>query len=347
MNRLFSSPMRNLAGGVSYMLLVSAIATLCYCGQGWPLGDAVYMVAMTVFTVGYGEVHAIDTPALRAITIGLMVFGCTGMIFVTGALVQMINASQFQALMGTRRMRKTIDELTGHVIICGFGRIGQTLARELAAAGTPFVVLERDETRLGTGLALDYLCLGGDATDETALTNAGIMRARALATVLPDDAANVFITLSARAMNHDLVIIARGEAPSTETKLLRAGANRVVLPAHIGAERMAELLLFSDASTILEGRAANGGMQRSLKHMGLELEIVPIAAGSPADGTSVGEVEAQGQGSFLIVALHRKAGGSALQPPRDTVLTAGDAVALLGRPGRAGLVEKLFQTKGG
>ncbi len=342
MNGLLASPLRNLLGGILYMVVVSNLAVLAYWLHGWPLGDAIYMVVMTVFTVGYGEVHPIISPEMRTITITLIVAGCTGMIFVTGALVQLITASQLQILLGTRRMRKDIDHLSGHVIICGFGRIGQTLARELKNAGTQFLVLERSEARLQTGRDLGYLCLAADATDEASLTSAGIMRAKALATVLPDDAANVFITLSARFMNKDLTIIARGEAPSTESKLLRAGANRVVLPAHIGAERMAEILLFQDVTALVDGPRDHRDIARDLRRWGMELEVVPVAAGSRAAGQSMTAIEKMAAGAFLVVALHRANGENVLQPPGDAVAETGDGLAVLGRPGRAETVQMLF-----
>ena len=130
------------------MLVVSACATAAYMENGWGFGDAIYMVVLTVYTVGYDEVIPIKTPELRAITIALIVTGCTGMIFLTGSLIQLITASQLQQLFGFRRMQKDIDRLTDHVIICGYGRIGQMLARELQAGKCDFVVVERGDGRM-------------------------------------------------------------------------------------------------------------------------------------------------------------------------------------------------------
>ena len=225
-----SSPLRNLLYGTLFMVAVSLVATLAYVAYGWSVGDAIYMVILTVYTVGYDEVRPIDTPTLRAITIGLIVTGCTGMIFLTGSLIQLITVSQFQAFFGVRRMQKDIDQLAGHIIICGYGRIGQSLSMDLKAGGANFVVIDRGESRHVASKDSGFLSMQGDATDEDVLKQAGILRAKALATVLPDDAANVFITLSARSLNKDLTIIARGEMPSTERKLIQAGADRVVLP---------------------------------------------------------------------------------------------------------------------
>jgi voltage-gated potassium channel len=339
-----SSPLRNLLAGMVFMLVVSAIATGAYVHAGWSVGDAVYMVVLTVYTVGYDEVNPINTPELRAITIALVITGCTGMIFLTGSLVQLITASQFQQLFGTRRMQKDIDGLTGHVIICGFGRIGLMLARELRAGKCDFVVLERGEGRLSACRDLGYLSLQGDATDEDVLKLAGVARARALATVLPDDAANVFITLSARGLNRDLTIIARGEAPTTEKKLMQAGADRVVLPTRIGAERMAELLLYQDVAKLLAGAKAGDldRLGRDLRRLGLEIEVVAAEQGGRCVGATIAELETLAAGAFLIVALDRQHGETILQPQGNVVVQAGDGVAIVGRPGRALAVEGLF-----
>jgi Trk K+ transport system NAD-binding subunit len=202
--------------------------------------------------------------------------------------------------------------------------------------------VERNEERLKLALAQGFAALQADATDEEVLRAAGVGRARALATVLPDDAANVFITLSARGLNAGLTIIARGEAPSTEKKLLQAGADRVVLPAHIGAERVAEIILFQDMGRLLEGDSGETGFGRDLRRLGLELELVPAGAGSRCVGMSVAGLETEAGGAFLVVALNRADGGSVLQPPGDAVISAGDGVALVGRPGRARAVEQLF-----
>lgn len=342
MSGLLGSPLRNLVVGLIFMAIVCACSVTAYVLCGWPLSDAIYMVVTTVYTVGYEEVRPINTPVLRAITLALIVNGCTGVIFLTGTFVQLITFSQFQQFFGYRRMQKDIDRLSGHVVVCGYGRIGQTLARDLRAGRCDFVVLERSEAKVEMARGQGFLALQGDATNEDTLNAAGVPRARALATVLPDDAANVFITLSARSLNRDMAIIARGEAPSTESKLLQAGATRVVLPTHICAERMAELILFQNVAVMLEGSDASADMARDLRRLGLDLEVLAAAPGSRAAGTTIGALEAEAGGAFLIVGLNRRAGESVLQPPPSTVIEAGDGVAVVGRPGRAAQVAKLF-----
>jgi len=245
------------------VLTVGGLAIVGYVSQGWSFGDALYMVVLTVFTVGYDEVQPITTVPLRAITIGLIATGCTGMIFLTGALVQFITISGIQQILGRRHMGHQIEQLRNHVIVCGYGRIGNMLARELKAGGEQFVLIEHSAERVEEAQTLGYLCLQADASDETALQRAGIDRARVLATVLPNDAVNVFITLSARSLNKSVMIIARGESPSTVSKLLYAGANELVLPAHIGAERVAEMILFPAAAKTIHHLTARPKSDRA------------------------------------------------------------------------------------
>jgi len=342
MFEFLASPLRNFLGGLLVLFAIVVVATLAYVANGWSFADALYMVVITVYTVGFGEVRPIDTVTLRLITMALIVSGSTTIIFITGALVQLITASQFQLLLGSRRMQKEIEGLSGHVIICGFGRIGQMLAKELQAAKSAFVIVERSEDRLLVARGADYLCVQGDATDEDCLIAAGVAKARALATVLPDDAANVFITLSARSLNRDVTIIARGELPSTEGKLIKAGADRVILPARIGAERVAELLLYDHVHRALAGAANADRMTGELRRLGLDLEVVVAEAGSPCAGASVAQVEFLGAGSFLVVAIERAGGAMVMQPGPDIVINAGDGVAIVARETHAQIMEQLF-----
>jgi voltage-gated potassium channel len=323
--RALSSPARNLVGGAGFVLAVMAVAIAAYVMTGWSFGDALYMVVLTVFTVGYDEVRPINTTTLRAITIGLIGFG---MIFVTGALIQFITATQFSELLDSRRMNTRIEQLRGHVIICGFGRIGSMLARELHAARAPFVILDRSEARIDEALALGYLAVRADASEEETLLHVHVDTARALATVLPDDAANVFITLSARNLNRELMIIARGEATSTERKLRHAGADRVVLPAHIGAERMAEMLLFPVVADNLHERLGAG---EGVRRLGLTMEVVIAEHGSAWAGLTVREIEQQAQSAFVIVELERADTRSRERANDDTRVSPGDGVLVLGR----------------
>lgn len=341
--RLLGSPLRHLIFGVAYMLAVMAAAIGAYAAAGWPLGDALYMVVVTVFTVGYGEVRPVDSSVLRFITIATIVLGCTGMIYMTGALVQFITLNQINQVFGIRRMSNQIDRLRDHVIVCGFGRTGVMLAQELRAGGAEFVVLDDADHAVTMARGLGYLCLQADATDEGALRAAGIDRAKALATVLSNDAANVFITLSARSLNPKLQIIARGDVPSTESKLIQAGANRVVLPTHIGAERIAELLLYRDTAHLNRGTDRMVEFEKVLRTLGLELAVVVAAPGSPVVGMTIDAVEKQAQGAFFIVQIERGDGEAITQPGAAEVIRESDGVVLVGRGAQTRSARALFE----
>lgn len=332
---LLGSPARTLISIVVFVLVVIMLATLAYMGAGWSFADASYMVLLTVFTVGYGEVHPINTPYLHTITMGLMITGCTGMILLTGALVQFLTITQLQQILGGRRVKAEIDKLENHVIVVGFGRIGLMLARELKAGGVPFVVLEHNEHKAADVRARGYLAIVGDATDEQSLEDAGIARARILATVLPNDAANVFITLSARAMNPGIEIIARGEAVATESKLIQAGANRVVLPAHIGAERIAELILFPETARMLRESTKFNELERTLRGLGLEMEVVVVPQKGALTGLTIEAMETRAAGKFFVLQLNRQGGDTITNPDRGLKVQGGDGVVIVSRSGGA------------
>ncbi len=232
-------------------------------------------------------------------------------------------------------MENEIEKLKNHAIICGYGRIGRMIASQLEQGGIPFVIVDQAADRVAEAREAGWLTLQGEATDETVLRDAGIGRARVLATVLPNDAANVFITLSARNMNPTIQIIARGEVPSTERKLLQAGANRVVLPAHIGADRIAHLILHPNASELL-GRQTKSSVdfEHHLSELGLDMEEIEIGPTSSLAHRSVGDVEKDAAGRLLAIAIIRKEGGTDTNPSPTTTLMPGDALLVMRRGGR-------------
>lgn len=232
-------------------------------------------------------------------------------------------------------MENEIEKLKNHTIICGFGRIGRMIASQLEQGGIPFVILDQAADRVAEARESGWLTLQGEATDETVLKGAGIARARVLATVLPNDAANVFITLSARNMNPGIQIIARGEVPSTERKLMQAGANRVVLPAHIGADRIAHLILHPNARELLGGRTKSSvDFEHHLSELGLDMEEIEIGVSSPWARRTVGEVEKEATGRLLAVAILRQEGTTDMNPQPAAILLPGDALVVMRRGGR-------------
>jgi voltage-gated potassium channel Kch len=333
-DRVLGSPLGLLGGTLAFVAVVFVLATFGYRFAGWPWGDAAYMVLLTIFSVGYGEVRPINTAYLRGLTTMTIVLGCTSMIVLTGALVQVFTLFQFRRLLGLDRIMTEIDKLNGHVIVCGYGRIGVQLAKALHDAKRGFVIVERDPLKAEEARAHGHLALVADATDESTLKQVGIDRAAVLATVLPDDAANVFITLSARNLNPGLEIIARGEAPTTESKLFHAGADKVVLPTHIGAERIVELILYPRTSTVMTDSTQMTDMKRGLHEFGLDLEVVVATPHGALTGETVGEAERRGNGAFFVVQVDRVGGQSIAHPGEDLKIEQGDTILLVVRGSR-------------
>jgi len=265
----------------------------------------------------------------------VIVAGCTTLLYILGAFIQVITEGQIRSAFGARRMTKEISKLTDHVIICGFGRIGRMLAQDLHEAGRPFLILDNRPEPIGEASELGYIAYAADATDEKALITAGVEKAKILATVLPDDALNVFITLSAIDLNPEIEVIARGEEPSTERKLRQAGAKRVVLPAHIGAERIAHMILYPSAADFVQSDSHTRHLNDELGELGVHLEEVPVLEGSPFASSTVSDVENRGEGSLLVVALRR--GEEVIRKPDSgMVLEVGDRLIVIGHSDSAG-----------
>lgn len=324
-----SSVQRILTGAIFFAIVV-IVAIVGYTLAGWSFLDAVYMVVITIFGVGYGEVQPLESPALRVFTIFVIVAGTSSAVYTVGGFVQAIAEGEVNRVLGARRMLRDIEQLQDHIIVCGFGRIGRLLGRQLADRSREFVVVDDNPDRAARARDAGYLVLTGNATDETVLEQAGIRRAKVLATALPDDAANVFITLTARGMNPALTIVARGEYPTTEKKLLQAGADRVVLPATIGALRMAHIINHPAALDFLEASQDRTTLNELLDQIQVKLDELAIAEGSTLAGATIGDVGVRGKGTFIVVALRTAAGETLLHPPPESVLGVGDTVIVMG-----------------
>ena len=239
-----SSPGRRIWLGSLTFAAIVALATLGYAAAGSSLLDSLYMVIITVFGVGYGEIIPTGSSAgLRVLTILLIVGGTTAAVYTVSATVQFMTQGEIERLIGVRRKMRDIKACTGHTIICGFGRMGQILARDLAHEKLPFIVIELNPDNVALAEKSGYLVIGGDATDEEMLLAGGIEKASHVACILSDDSQNVFVALSARNLQPGIHIVARGEVPSTEHKLRQAGADSVVLPPAIGGSLIAEIIV--------------------------------------------------------------------------------------------------------
>ena len=228
-----------VAGGIGLLTFIVAGGTVGYSLiEGWDLWDAFYMTVISVTTVGYREVHPLSRPG-QAFTVAVVTFGVATFSFLMARLVE----GDLQARWVRRRQRRMLDDLTHHFIICGFGRIGQIVAREFTRQDVPLVIIERDAERMQAAIATGYLAVEADASSEEVLKRVGIGRARGFIAAVSTDADNVFAILTARLLRPDLFIIGRAETEDAKAKLIRAGADRVISPYQIGGLQLAQTAL--------------------------------------------------------------------------------------------------------
>jgi voltage-gated potassium channel len=290
--------------------------------EGWPLGDALFMAVTTVTTVGYGEVRPLDTEG-RIIASFLLLFGVGTAFYIFTAMVASIVEGDLRELLGLRRMRVMIEHLANHYIVCGHGRVGEEIARELRQRGVPFVVVENDNAALDRAKSSDYLVISGDATMEETLVAAGISRAQAVIAASESDLANTYITLTARGLKPEVFIVTRVSTPGLEPKLKQAGANRVISPYSIGGRRMALAALQPIMTDFLDIFSANAsGDERILAEFNVD-------AVSGLQDRSVADVLAESK-NVVVLAIVDAAQRVRVAPSPDTTLSLGDRLTVIG-----------------
>jgi voltage-gated potassium channel len=238
-----------------------------------------------------------------------------------------------------------VEPLHDHVIICGFGHLGQILASQLATSQEPFIVVVADAAGVELAQSLAYPFCKGDATSETVLQTAGIARAKALATVLPDDASNLFITLTAKGLNPELIVLARGDFAETESKLKLAGADHVIMPAAISALRLVNLITRPNTLNFLEQRDEQNHVIELLSQLQMQVDELVITPTSPLQGLSLTALEAKAKGIFLVITLRRLDGQLLNHPAPETLLTKGDTVIVVGHAQQIDLFKKQYGAK--
>ena len=319
-----TQPLSRIRLGAVVLAAIIVVAIVGYRIAGWSWIDAMYMVVITVSTVGYRELGPM-TPGLKVFTMVVIVVGMSAAAYTLGAIVQMLAEGEIERALGLVRMTREIRRLKDHVIICGLGRMGRMLAQDLQQEKRPFVVVDRDAQRIAEATEGGWLAVHGDATEEDVLQDAGIQRARTVVTALPSDAANVFITLTSRNMNPTLQIISRGESPSTCKKLQQAGATRVVMPAAIGAQRIAAMIMRPSIVEFMELVAGRRGP------LDVGIDELPISPGSSLVGKSVEETEFRRRYGVLVVAVRRPDGDVVFSPEPSFRFEPGDAAIVMGR----------------
>lgn len=306
------------------LLALTCVGTIGYILlEGLTPIDALYLTITTISTVGYGDVHPV-TPAGRLFTILLIVFGVGGALFTLTELVRLVYEGQLGRVLWRRRMERRVERLRDHFILCGFGRVGRRGAADLEHAGVPFVVIDRDPSGLQAARERGVLLVEGDAASDAVLKEAGVERARGLIAAIAEDADNIYVVLSARALNPKLSIVARANAEESIPKLVRAGADRVVSPYDIGGNRMAMLALRPLSVEFVDAVVQGQGTE-------LLLEDVEVAVGSRLAGRTVDEVQSALAPGVSILAIKR-ASAILPRPAPETTLDPGDELVAIGTP---------------
>ncbi len=307
-----------------FLILILSVGTAGYVLiEKWTVFDALYMTVITLATVGFAEIRPLSEGG-RVFTIFLIIFGAFNGGFIITAVAQLVLEGQLLALLGKRKMEKKVKRIKDHIILCGYGRVGKQVAQELQKRRVPFVILEKDDSTIPAAHEDDLIFVPGNAADDEQLELAGIKRARAVVSTLPDDADNVYLALTARQINPDLLIIVRAETDLAKKKLLRAGADKVVCPHELGGMQMAMATLRPNVVDFM--RLASADRTSS----GLGIEEISIKPESTLTGKSIIEAAIKSKYDAIVVGLRKKSGQVIFNPSGDTVMEAGDILVVLG-----------------
>jgi len=304
-------------------IVTASIVVYRFSGAGFGWAEALWFVVITVSSVGLAEQSQLP-PLLQLFTVIVIIFGMSAAAYTFGGFVQMMTEGEIERALGRRRMTRGIEQLEGHIVLCGFGRTGHILGNALELQQRPFVVVEHDPENIEEATRLSYLVVLGDATEEKVLLSAGVERASTLVTVLPNDAANVFIALTSRNLNPDLQIIARAEFRSSEKKLIQAGADRVVMPATIGAQRMARMITRPTTAHLME-------LVSDHSMLDIEMDEMTLSDASQLVGVTVADAGAHRRHGLLFVAVQHADGNMLFNPGGDYMFQASDTVIVMGR----------------
>lgn len=321
---------QGLATGL--LLAVLLVGTVGYAAiEGWSAWDALYMTVITVTTVGYREVHPLSRPG-EVFTVGLVVLGVGTVFYTATLLVARVVEGGLHHRWEARRQARMLDELNHHFIVCGYGRIGRTIAEEFRRQRVPYVVIDRDAERVHDIIEGGALAVCADASSEDVLRRVGIDRARGLIAAVSTDADNVYAILSARLLKPDLFIIARAETDDARRKLMRAGADRVISPYQIGALQIAQTALRPAVVDFVQ-------LATSSEHLDLAMEQVRIEPAAPLAGQSFISANLRQRFGVVVVGVQRADGRMEFNPAPDVVMQPGDQLVVLGPPDNVKRIE--------
>ncbi len=309
---------------LAFGALIIAVGTLGYrLIEGWTILESLYMTIITLFTVGFKEVYPLSGRG-HVFTIFLIVFGAFTATFIIKSVAQIVLEGQLREILGKRKMEKKVEKLKNHIILSGYGRVGRRVAEEFVRRRVLFIIVERDENIIPDVQRDDYIFIQGNAADDEVLEKAGIRRAKAIVSTLPDDAENVYLALTARQINPNLFIIGRAESNMAKRKLLRAGADRVVCPHEIGGTQMAMATLRPNVVDFMQLAAEVPGGEN------IGIEEISITKEGRLTGKTIIEAAIKSKYDAIVVGLRKRPDQLMFNPSGETTMEDGDILIVLG-----------------
>lgn len=309
-----------LTGSLGYTIL-----------EGWPFFDSLYMTIITLTTIGYEEIRPLSQTG-RLFNIFLVFFGIGVVAYSVNNGIRVVFEGEIQKAFGRRKLEKRLKSIKGHYIVCGYGRMGKIICKELKGRKMPYVVVEKERQEMDADD--ESVFIYGDATRDEVLKEAGIERARGLISVLSTDAQNLYVVLSARGLNPGLFIVARAGEEGSEQKLIRAGADRVVSPYYIGGLRIAHTVLKPAVVDFIEFATKSENLE-------LQLEEIPVSEKSSIVEKTIHEAGIGRELGVIIVAIKRGSGEMKFNPVHNTKIHAGDTLIAIGETEKLAALEKL------
>ena len=313
--------MRKGAGVLAGVFVAAVIAFKLTGEYSWI--EAVWMVVVTISTVGYGE-SSQQTASVQLVSIFVILFGVTAGAYTFGGFVQLMLQGELEKALGTKKMTREINRLNDHVIICGYGRLGQDLATQLQHRGVPFVIVDQDPEKIILAGEQNMLAIQGDATSESVLEQVQVATARALATALPTDAENVFITLTARNLQPNIQIIAKSERESSCRKLRQAGADKIVMPHRVGAQQMERMISRPTTADLVE-------LFAEATHLEMELDEFRVGQDSQLAGLSLADSKIKDDFNLLVVGIKDDGGHFRFNPQPQETIRSEDTLLVIGQ----------------
>ncbi len=322
---------------IGLLAIVIAVGTIGFVlVEHYAWLDAFYMTLTTITTVGYGEIHPLSRTG-RIFNSFLIVFGVSTIFLASGVMTQTIINFELQDRYGQRRKKRMIEQLREHYIICGFGRVGRNASYEFQRAGVPFLAIDINEDRVEKAIVGGMIAVVADATSDDTLREAGILRAKGLIAALPSDAENLFIILSARALNPKLTIVTRASEEASEQKLRRAGADTVFTPYSMTGRQLADSLLRPHVVEFMDFGRSNIGQE-------VRMEQVSVTPGAELTRKTFGQLLELRKSGVIVLAIRKQGGETTFNPPPEFEISAGDILIVIGERSNLQRLEQILTT---